>query len=188
MNFVNRLLMVLILLAAIVVTPISIVLVLFFRPSIAAFLNNLARGVTEGAGAGMTQLICVGVVLLIFVVAVIMLFLELQRPPARRLRVQQVTDGEVQVTDEAIVQRIEHNVGQLADVLRVKPRVAAANKGKAVDVYIELETSPEVNVPQKTQEVIAAVKQVMEQQMGLQVNQIQVQLDYSRKQTKIQST
>ena len=104
------------------------------------------------------------------------------------MRVHQVADGQVEVTDDAIVQRLEHSIGQIADVLRVKPRVTAANKGKAVNVFVELETTPEVNVPQKTQEVIAVAKQVMEQQMGLTVGKIQVQLDYSRKQTQARSS
>jgi uncharacterized alkaline shock family protein YloU len=49
-----------------------------------------------------------------------------------------------------------------------------------VDLFVELETSPEVNVPKKTQEVIAAAKQVMEEQLGLKVGKVQVQLDYSQ--------
>lgn len=186
MNAVNRLLVVVQLLIAIALMPIAIVLVLFFRPGIAAYLSNLARGLTEGPNAFLIQSICVGSALLIFVVSITLLFLELQRSSVRRLRVQQVTDGQVEVTDDAIIQRLEHSIGQIADVLRVKPRVAAANKGKAVDVFVELETNPEVNVPQKTQEVIAAAKQVMEQQMGLTVRKIKVQLDYSRKQTPAQ--
>jgi hypothetical protein len=187
MNAVNRFLVIVQLLIAIALMPISIALVLFNRAGIAGFLTNLARSVNEGPSVFMLQLICVGVALLVFVVSIILLFLELQRAPSRRLRVQQIADGQVEITDDAIVQRLEHSIGQIADVLRVKPRVVPASKGKAVDVLIELETNPEVNVPQKTQEVIAAAKQVMEQQMGLAVHQVQVQLDYSRKQTKPQA-
>ena len=187
MNAVNRFLVIVELLLAIALMPITITLVLFFRPSIAGFLTNLARGISEGSNVFMLQLVCVIVALLIFVGSLILLFLELQRSTTRRLRVQQITDGQVEVTDDAIVQRLEHSIGQIADVLRVKPRVVPVSKGKAVDVLVELETNPEVNVPQKTQEVIAAAKQVMEQQMGLVVRQVQVQLDYSRKQTKPQA-
>jgi len=187
MNAINRLLIFLQLLGAIVLMPIAIFLVLFYRPGVAAFLNNLARGLTEGPNVVLIQLICIGLALFVFIVSITLLFLELQRTTSRRLRVQQVAEGQVEVTDEAIIQRLEHNLGKLTDILRVKPRVIAPKKGQAVDVVVQLETNPEVNVPQKTQEVIATVKQVMEQQMGLTVGTVQVQLDYSRRQTKSQS-
>lgn len=187
MRAVNRFLVIVGLVIAIALMPIVIMLVLFFRPNIAGFLINLARGISEGPNVLIFQLICVIAALLIFIAALTLLFLELQRSSSRRLRLQQIADGQVEVTDDAIVQRLEHSIGQIADVLRVKPRIVSVNKGKAVDVVVELETNPEVNVPQKTQEVIAAAKQVLEQQMGLAVHQVQVQLDYSRKQTKPQA-
>ena len=186
MNFINRLLVMIGLVMAIALAPISIVLVLFFTSGIANTLNNLERSLAGGASTFLIQAICVIIALTVFIVSILLLFLELNRPMARHLRVPQVTDGQVEVTDEAIVQRLEHNIALLADVVSVKPRVAATKKGTAVDAFIELETSPEVNVPQKTQEVIAAAKQVMEQQMGLQVGKIVVQLNYSRKETKPQ--
>lgn len=187
MNVLNRLIVSLLLVLAIVLTPVSIVLALLAPATLAGFFTSIGRAFVEGASAAFAQFVCVGIALLVFVVSIVLLFLELQRPPSRRLRVQQVSDGQVEVTDEAIVQRVAYTVSQLADVLRVHPRVAPANKGTAVDVFIEMETNPEVNVPQKTQEVINAVKQMLEQQMGLAVNKIQVQLAYSRKQTKTQT-
>ncbi len=186
MNFVNRLLVMLGLVIAIAVAPILIVLVLFFTPGIANTANDLGRTLAGGPSAFFIQVICVIGALTIFVIAIILLFLELNRPTVRRLRVPQVTDGQVEVTDEAITQRLEHNIALLADVVAVKPRVEATKKGTAVNAFIELETNPEVNVPQKTQEVITTAKQVMEQQMGLQVGKIVVQLNYSRKETKAQ--
>jgi uncharacterized alkaline shock family protein YloU len=187
MNLVNRLLVIVGLLIAVALTPIAIVLVLFFRPGVAAWLNNLARGLTDGPNVLFVQVICVGVALFVFIVALILLFLEFSRPSARRLRVQQVTDGIVQVTDEALIQRLEHDIAQIADVVSVRMR-AAAGKGDLVNLTVELETSPEVNVPAKSQQVIAAAKQVMEQQMGLQVGKIQVQLNPVRKPVKPQGS
>ncbi len=184
MNFVNRLFVMIGLVIAIAVAPISIVLMLFFPSQLANAANNLGRTLAGGPSAFLIQAICVIAALTIFIVAILLLFLELNRPSGRRLRVPQVTDGQVEVTEEAIIQRLEHNIALLADIVSVKPRVAATKKGTAVDAFIELETSPEVNVPQKTQEVIATAKQVMEQQMGLQVDKVVVQLNYSRKATK----
>lgn len=186
MNFVNRLLVMVGLVIAIAAAPISIVLVLFFTPGLANTLNNIGRTLAGGPSAFLIQVICVITALTVFIVSILLLFLELNRPSVRRLHVSQVTEGQVEVTEEAIIQRLEHSIALLADIVAVKPRVAATKKGKAVDAFIELETNPEVNVPQKTQEVITTAKQVMEQQMGLQVGKVVVQLNYSRKETKAQ--
>jgi hypothetical protein len=180
MNLINRLLVIAQLLVVIAVMPIAIVLVLFFRSNIAFAVNNLANGPNTFAA----QTICVSTAIIIFVVAILLLFLELQRTTTRRLRVQ-VADGQVEVTADAICQRLEHAIASLADVVKVRPRVVTTRKGGTVDLFLELETSPEVNVPQKTQEVIGAAKQVVEERVGLRVGKVIVQLDHTRPQKPI---
>ena len=188
MNLINRLMVMVGLLIGIAVAPIAIVLVLFFTAGLANTANSIGQSLAGGSSAFLIQITCVITARTVFVVSIILLFLELNRPGVRHLRVPQVTDGEVTVTAAVIVQRLEHSISQLADIVLVKPRVAASKKGAAVDAFIELETSPEVNVPQKTQEVIATAKQVMEQQMGLTIGKVVVQLNYSRQKTKSQGT
>ena len=186
MQMLNRLIVMAGLLVGIIFAPISIVLALFFMPALADNVSNLGRGLAGGPSAALIQVICVIAALVIFLVSIILFFLELNRPTARHLRVSQVTDGQVQVMDDAIVQRLEQTLSQIADVITVKPRVVAGKKGATVDAFIELATSSEVNVPQKTQEVIAATKQVMEQQMGLTIGKVTVQLNYAHKDIKKQ--
>jgi len=181
MNFINRLLVIVGLLGAIALMPILIVVLIFFRPGLVDTVNNVARGLVSGPNVVLVQATCVGLAVLVFVVAILLLFLELQRPSTRRLRVQSVTDGQVELTADAIMHRLEHAILQVVDVAKAKPRVVSASKGNVVDLFVELETSPEVNVPQKTQEVIVAAKQVMEEQLGLKVGKIQVQVDHSQK-------
>jgi len=183
MNVMNRLIVILEILATIVLVPILIVLFLFFHSGTGTTISNLGRTLSEGGGAFLVQLICVSVALLVFIIAILMLFLEL-RSNDRRLHIHSA-DGSVAITQDAIVQRLEHSIMQIADIASAKPHVATA-KNKQVNVTVAIETSPEANVTQKTQEVIAAVKQVMEQQMGLTVGKVLVQVDYSRKQTKSQ--
>ncbi len=177
MNFINRMLIIAQLLIGIALMPIILVLFLFFLPALADILTNLARGMT--ASASLTQAIGAGAAGFIFVVAILLLFLELHYP-TRSLRVQ-VGDTQVQVTEEAITQRLERAVGQIAQVVRVKPTVAA-NRRNLVNVTLELETTPDVIVPKKTQEVISAAKQVLEEQMGLQVGAIRVRLQHAKSQ------
>jgi uncharacterized alkaline shock family protein YloU len=98
----------------------------------------------------------------------------------QHLRVQSVTEGQVEVTTEAITHRLEHAILQIQDVAKVKPRVVSASKGNILDLFVELETSPDVNVPKKTQEVIAVAKQVLESDMGLHVGKVQVQVHHTQ--------
>jgi hypothetical protein len=178
MNWVNRALIIVELIIAIALMPIVITILIFFRPGLADAVDNLVRSMVSGPNAAMIQTISVGLAALIFVIAILLLFLELQRPSIHRLRVQSVTAGQVEVTADAIIHRLEVAILQIADVTQVKPRVVAASKG-TVDLFVELETGPEVNVPKKTEEVIAMAKQVMEEQMGLKVGKVQVQVHHA---------
>ncbi|MCL4395672.1 MAG: alkaline shock response membrane anchor protein AmaP [Chloroflexi bacterium] len=180
MNLVNRLLIIVELLLALALMPIIIVVAVFFRAGIADAVNAFVLGLVAGPNAALIQATCVGVSAFVFVVAAILLFLELQRPSTHHLRVQSVTEGRVDVTADAITHRLEHAILQIADIAKVKARVVSASKGTVLDLFVELETSPEVNVPKKTQEVIAAAKQVLEEQMGLQVGKVQVQVHHTQ--------
>ncbi len=184
MNVINRVIVMVELIVALLIVPAAIVAVLFFLPSITGTLNNLTRSLADGATAVLIQMICTLTLLTIFVVVLLLLFLELNAPRVRHLQIQ-VSEGYVEVTEQAIVQRLEHSISQIAEIALVKAHVLAS-KGNAIETLIELETSPEVNVPQKTQEVIALAKQVLEQQIGLKVAQVRVRLNYSRVQAKSQ--
>lgn len=180
MNFVNRLIVLAQLLLAIALMPILVVILLFFRPGIVDAVNIFMRSLVSGPNAFLVQTICVGLAVLVLLIALLMLFLELQRPSVKRLRVPQVTEGQVQVTTDAIINRLEHTILQIADITRVKPYIVSARKGSVVDLALEVEANPNVNVPQKTQEVIAAANQVLEQQMGLKVGKVQVELHHPK--------
>src|SRR3972149_10974820 len=101
MNFVNRMLVVLQLLFAIALMPILIVLLLFFRQGLVDSVTNMARGLVTGPNAPATQLICVALSVIVFLIAILFMFLELQRPTLKRLKVQEVMGGQVEVTIEA---------------------------------------------------------------------------------------
>ncbi len=184
MNFINRLLVVLQLLIAIVLMPILIALLLFARQPLVDGVTNLTRGLVNGPNAALTSMICASLAGLVLVIALLILYLELHRPAIRRLKVQEVTGGKVEVTVDAIAHRLEQAILQISDVTRVRPHVRATKRGSVVDLFLEAETTPDVNVPQKTQEIISTSRQVMEEQMGLKVGKIEVRLDHSRKAQK----
>ncbi len=179
MNLINRVIVIVELLILVALMPILIVVLLFFLPTLPSTVESYLRNLASPANLVLTQIICVGVTALIFATALLLLFIELQHPTGRRLRVQ-VPEGQVEVTEDAIIQRLEHNILQVADVVHVKPRATSTRKGDAVNVFLELETNPDVNVPQKTQEVIGAARRVIEEQMGLKLGKVHAQIGYAR--------
>jgi len=181
MNFINRTLIVLQLLLAIALAPILIVLLLVYRQNVANALNNMASALVAGPNASPTLLICAALAAILGLIAVLFLFLELQRPAIQRLKIQQVMDGEAEITSEAIIHRLEQAILQIPDILKVRPRIAAAKKGNVVDLFLEVETNPDVNVPQKTQEVLTVARAVTEEKMGLKVGKAQVRIDHAKK-------
>ena len=181
MNFINRTLIVLQLLFSIVLAIGLIVLLLFYRQNVSNTLAGLGTALVSGPNAPLTQLICIALAAISGLIAVLFLILELQRPPLRRLKVQEVMGGEAEITAEAIVHRIEHAVSQIPDVTRVRPHIVATKKGNVVDLFLEVETNPDVNVPQKTQEVLTTARAVLEEKMGLKVGKVQVRLDHAKK-------
>jgi len=69
------------------------------------------------------------------------------------------------------------HVDQLTDVITVIPQVRT--RGTAVDITLDLETTPDVDVPMKTEEVMAVVRDVVEGQMGLQLRRVKVNVRHA---------
>ena len=46
------------------------------------------------------------------------------------------------------------------------------------ELELDLQTAPEVDVPMKTEEVVAVAREVIESQMGLQLSKIQVNIEH----------
>jgi hypothetical protein len=180
MNFINRTLIVLQLLAAIALAPILIIALLVYRQTVSNTVIGMGNALVAGQNASLPLLICSALAAIGGLIAVLFLFLELQRPASRRLKIQQVVGGEAEITADAIIHRLEQAILQIPDIIKVRPGIVATKKGNIVDLFLEVETSPDVNVPQKTQEVLAAARAVTEEKIGLKVGKIQVRLDHAK--------
>jgi hypothetical protein len=113
----------------------------------------------------------------IVVLCLILLWLELRRPRKRSIRVQKVAGGEAHIAIDSIAQRLAYNIDQLPDVISVSPRIEGHSRG--VDIDLLLETSPEVDVPMKTEEVLQVTKEVIEDKMGLKMGKAQVKIKHA---------
>jgi len=96
-----------------------------------------------------------------------LLTLEIRGPARRTLRVAKVGGGEVSVTAESLVERIQYHVDQVADVIGVQVKVAP--RGGGVDLDLNIQTGADVNVPEKAEQVLEVTRQVVEDKMGLKL-------------------
>jgi hypothetical protein len=109
---------------------------------------------------------------LVWAICVALLWLEVRRPRARTIVVQQVSGGQAELTADSIISRLEYNLDQLPDVIRARPRVHTARKGVRIDLAVE--TSPEVAVPSKSEEIQQVTRDIIENQMGLKLESMRV--------------
>lgn len=111
------------------------------------------------------------------IILLIMLWLEVRRQRIPAARIQLPSGGEASVTAESIARRLAWHIDQLADVVQVYPEVQA--RGSSVDIRLELDTAPEVDVPMKTEEVMAVTREIVEQHMGLQLRKLKVDVRHT---------
>ena len=98
------------------------------------------------------------------------IYLEIRRPRVKAIRVQKVSGGDAVVAVESIAKRLTYHIDQLADVISVKPKISA--RGGGVEVEMEVEISPEIDIPMKDEEIRQVAANVVEEQMGLKLRKI----------------
>lgn len=118
-------------------------------------------------------------VLLSVVLPGVLIWWEIRHPGPRAARVS-ATEGNARarVSTDSIASRLAFHLSQVPDVKAVRPQVRT--RGRRVDVQLEVETAPEIEVPMKTEEVIAVVQEVVEQRMGLRLGKLDVRLRHTR--------
>lgn len=171
MNIFNRVVMVILLLMALVVSVVFTIIPDRLLDLVSNAVSVLAQSVQ------MARLVFVFIGIGFILLWFLLLILELWRPPRRTVRVEKVSGGRAEMTVDAIAQRVVYRVDQLADVVNVKPRIRAGRGG--VDIDLDLETTPDIDVPIKTEEVCAIVRDVIEERMGLKLNRIRVKVRHA---------
>jgi len=172
MNIFNRVVAVLLFVKLMIVVPIILIL----PAQIAGLAQRYLGAVSSGLNLfHKAVLVLVGI--MVFIICGLVLYLEFRRPSRKRVRLQSATGGEVEVAIESIAQRLEYRVDQLPDVVKVRPEVKP--RRSSVDVVLNLETSPDIDVPAKTEEVYQVAREVVEQRMGLKLGKIQVNVKHA---------
>jgi len=119
----------------------------------------------------------VAVVVAATLVLAILLFLELRRRKVSTVQVVTAEGSTAAVATDSVSQRLVHHIDRLADVVHVSPVVVG--RGRTVNATLDLETTPDIDVPMKTDEVIAVAREVVEEQMGLQLGKVYVRIRHA---------
>ncbi len=95
----------------------------------------------------------------------------------RGVRVRTGEGSSVELDTDSIGRRLVWHLDQLAEVITVIPSVKS--RGNSVDIKLEVETAPDVDVPMKTDEVVNVTRDIIEQDMGLKLSKLDVHMRYA---------
>ncbi len=107
----------------------------------------------------------------------ILCWLEIWGMRQRGVRIRTATGGSAELDTASISRRLEWHLEQVAEVNSVIPTVHA--KGGAVNIRLEVEVAPEVDIPLKTDEVVALARDVVEEDIGLKLGKLDVQMRFA---------
>jgi hypothetical protein len=104
----------------------------------------------------------------------ILFWLEVWGTRRRGVRIRTADGGSAELDTASISRRLEWHLEQVAEVNSVVPTIRA--KGGAVDVRLEIEVMPEVDIPMKTDEVVALARDVVEDDIGLKLGKLDIHM------------
>ncbi len=166
MNALNRILVVLGLLLAL---PLGIALCVAPIPILGAIGQGLDRLLSWLGTTPALARISLGILFALawMVICLLLLVLELRRPPRRMVRVERVDGGVVEVNLKTVTDHIAYELEQLPGVLRARPR-ASVRRG-AVAVEVEVETAADLTVPAQASQILEVVRRVVEEKVGVRL-------------------
>lgn len=103
-----------------------------------------------------------------------LLFFEVMTGRRRGVRIRTAEGGSAELDTSSIGRRLEWHLDQLAEVITVVP--AVKSRGGSVDIRLEIETAPDIDIPMKTDEVVVVTRDVIERDMGLRLGKLDVRM------------
>lgn len=142
---------------------------------VGAFAEQLTAWRTANATNFLIGQIAVGLAALLLFGT--LLWVELWPKRRRGVRVHTSEGGSVELDTQSIARRLVWHLDQLAEVITVIPSVKA--RGSGVDIRLEIETAPDIDVPMKTDEVVEVTRDIIEQDMGLKLGKLDVRMRHA---------
>ncbi len=179
MNVFNKLVVIILLLALL---ALSLMLALFPAQTLQSISTAFANAAAWVQALQVKQpvlyaLARVGLAVIAIVVVLPLLWQQIKRRRPKAVRVVTESGSTASVTTESVARRLAWHIDQLADVVSVEPHVSGS--GKSVNVRLEVQTRPEIDVPMKTDEIVSVAREVITDRMGLQLGKIQVHIDHA---------
>lgn len=109
----------------------------------------------------------IGVAVLVLIL-LLLLWLELKRPRKRTAKIKIKGGGNAQLEIASVAQSLEYRIDELAGVRKVHPRITS--RGRDVDVRVDLDTSPSVNIPVLTAQIVDLAHDIIEGQLGVKIH------------------
>lgn len=175
MNLINRAIVVVLVIGAIIFSCISLFALLFAKGGIQSALDPILRQLSD-ASINVTQLLCMGVTILIFAIGILLLYLELMPSGRMRMRLKSIQGAEVMMSSDAITTQLAYALDAVQGVIRVTPRVAKG-KGDTLDIFADMVTTADMDIKKKTEELTDVARNVAEGTLGLRVGKIQIRVE-----------
>lgn len=103
-----------------------------------------------------------------------LIWFEVATARRRGVRIYTADGGSAELETNSIGRRLIWHLDQLAEVITVVP--AVRSRGSAVDIKLEIEAAPDVDIPLKTEEVVQVTREVIEQELGLRMGKLDVHM------------
>lgn len=173
MNTFNRIIVVLAIIVA-----LAVVAFIMARPLEAIEIARVGlRYFEEGLFDEQFFYIFLGIGAGIELILLILLWLELRRRTRDSVQVDIEGGGRAKLSISSVAQSLEYRIDELPGVRRVRPRIKS--RGKDLDVTIDLDTSPSVNIPVLSAKVVDLCRDILEGQLGVKIhNKVQVNVKH----------
>lgn len=134
---------------------------------------------TEWQAANPTNFIVaqIAIVLLAVLILLPLFVAEIWTGRRRGVRIRTADGGTAELDTGSIGRRLEWHLDQLAEVITVVPNVRS--RGGSVDIRLEIEAAPDVDVSMKTDEVVEVTRDIIEDDMGLKLGKLDVRMSYA---------
>jgi len=104
----------------------------------------------------------------------ILLWAEIWTWQRRGIRIRTGEGGSAELDAASVSRRLGWHLDQVAEIIKAIPIVKS--RGGSVDIKLEIEAAPDVDIPMKTDEVVEVTRDVIEQDLGLRLGKLDVHM------------
>ncbi|MBI5879417.1 MAG: hypothetical protein HZB53_17350 [Chloroflexi bacterium] len=180
MNSFNRLAMSLILLVSALLIAFFILVLLLSPEPLGSLVVKYGNALRAGPGNSTLNELKRDVTILgliTFVPLMVLLWLEVRRTSRDSIRITKIGSSEASLSMQAVAQSLVYYVDALPGIVRVRPRLTA--DAKSVSVRLDVETTPDIEVRTKTDEIAQTARMVVEERLGLTLKSLQIHLHHT---------